>query len=483
MRVSQFYKLGRAQPTLDFVDVDVSNDLKAFIDPWALRHIESDWTEQCVSLIQNYFQVLLNCAKQNDEARAIKILNPLREPNETHLGLSKGKSKGRALGPFLIKEVWSRLKTSKAVVSGLLEDLEDTMLLIDKIGPDIISDMTSNIIRGPLIRYTQDMCGAVGIPLSSDVDSGPVWSAKDEEWKTGLVELPTASGGKKLLLVPKVVVRRRLAYDVGEYYNSYIIEHLQEIELNAGSALVRLIKSKKGKPGEKRVYKKDVKKKYGGGKAVILEQTIKHRDILEEYRNDKRNMSIDALTHDEIAANFNQAAPDWDALLADVLNTPTGKADATKFETAIESLLTALFHPWLIYPRIQHEIHGGLKRIDITYSNTTKGNFFGWLASNYTCPKIMVECKNYSSDVANPELDQLSSRFSHNRGWVGILVCRSFQNKALFLKRCRATADDDRGFVLTLDDEDLKTLVADAKVEQAQGNFPVLRARFEELIM
>jgi hypothetical protein len=167
MRVSQFFNLQRTQPTLDFVDVDVANDLKAFIDPWAIRHVESEWTEQCVSLIQNYFQALLACAQRNDEAKAISILKPLREPNETHLGLSKGRSKGRALGPYLMKEVWSRLKESRAVATGLLEDIEDTMLLIDKIGPDIISDITSNVIRGPLTKYTQDMCNAAGIRGSS----------------------------------------------------------------------------------------------------------------------------------------------------------------------------------------------------------------------------------------------------------------------------------------------------------------------------
>ncbi|HVT27120.1 MAG TPA: hypothetical protein VHE81_03795 [Lacipirellulaceae bacterium] len=482
MRVSTFFKLNRTQPTLDFVDVDVTNDLKAFIDPWAIRHVESEWTDQCVSLIQNYFSALLRCAQKNDEAGAAAILRPLKEPNETHLGLSKGRSKGRALGPYLVKEVWARLRSSKAISSGLLEDIEDTMLLIDKIGPDIISDITSNILRGPLIAYTQDMCQAVGIKLIPDVDSGPIWSAARQRWENSPVSLPVV-GGKKLILVPKIIVRRRLEYDVGEYYNTYILEHLQAAELNAGTELVRLLKKKvDGKP-VKKVFKKDVKKKYGGGKGMILDQTIKHRDILDEYRSDKKAMRFNSLTHDEVAASLNQAPPDWDSLLAAVLKVPVGKKDAPAYETAIEALLTALLYPWVIYPNVQHEIQGGLKRIDITYSNTGKGAFFGWLAANYPSAKIMVECKNYGADLGNPELDQLSSRFSPNRGHVGIIVCRAFQSKDRFLKRCRATADDARGFVITLDDGDLIDVVAQAKAGQAKGEFPLLRSRFDALIM
>jgi hypothetical protein len=34
------------------------------------------------------------------------------------------------------------------------------------------------------------------------------------------------------------------------------------------------------------------------------------------------------------------------------------------------------------------------------------------------------------------------------------LTCRSFDNKALFVKRCRDTAIDGRGYILAVDDDD-----------------------------
>lgn len=483
MRVSQYFKLGREQPALDFVDVDVTNDLKAFIDPWALRHVESDWAETCVSLVQNYFQVLLSCAQANDEKRAVSILRPLREPNETHLGLSQGKSMGRALGPYLVDVVWARLKASRAVATGLLEDIEDTMLLIDNIGPDIVSDITSNIIRGPLIQYTQQMCANVGIPTTKDLTSGPVWSQQKQQWQQGYVELPEANG-KRLILVPKIIVRRRLEYDVEEYYNDYIIEQLQDEELaSPASELVHLIKHPRPGRPNRRVYKKDVKEKYGRGKAMILEQTIQHPDVLAEYRDDKAAVGSKPVTHEEVAATLDRPVPNWEALLKAVLDVPTGNASATTYEKVVEALFTAVFYPWLIHPVVQHNIHGGLKRIDITYSNTGTGTFFGWLAKHHPSSKLMIECKNYGADVGNPELDQLSSRFSPNRGQVGLLVCRKFDDKKRFLKRCRATADDSRGFVIALDDDDLKLLVKQAKAGQEAGDFPIFRAKFDELVM
>jgi len=52
MRVSEYYNLGRSQATLEFLDVDINGDTRAFIDPRALRYIESPWARECVSLIQ-----------------------------------------------------------------------------------------------------------------------------------------------------------------------------------------------------------------------------------------------------------------------------------------------------------------------------------------------------------------------------------------------------------------------------------------------
>jgi hypothetical protein len=239
MRVSQFYKLDRTQPSLDFVDVDIRGDATLFIDPRALRLLPSNWGQECVSLIQNYFRTVLNLINTNQHRRARDLLEMLREPNETHLGLSKGKAQGRAIGPESAHDVWDALSKSEAVRTGLLEDLEDTILMVDGISSDIISDISTNIIRGPLIKYTQQMAAYYQIPLVDEVDSGPLWNPLTSDWYSEFTSLPITRNGK-LLLVPKVIVRRDMDYDVDEYYRYYLLVHLQSVELNANSELVQL---------------------------------------------------------------------------------------------------------------------------------------------------------------------------------------------------------------------------------------------------
>jgi hypothetical protein len=59
MRISVHYRLGRSQPTLDFVDVDIAGDTPVFISPRALMLLPSEWGDECVSLVQNFFQTVL----------------------------------------------------------------------------------------------------------------------------------------------------------------------------------------------------------------------------------------------------------------------------------------------------------------------------------------------------------------------------------------------------------------------------------------
>ena len=85
--------------------------------------------------------------------------------------------------------------------------------------------------------------------------------------------------------------------------------------------------------------------------------------------------------------------------------------------------------------------------------------------------------------IANPALDQLSGRFSTNRGKFGLLICRSFENKQLFIQRCKDTANDGRGFIIALDDEDIKSLLSLQQASDMRGINNFFDNRFRELVM
>ena len=473
MRVSEYYKLGRTQPSLSFVDVDLHGDVKLFVSPRALL---TPWGDECVSLIQNYFGTVVELIRKKNHTDAEALLRVLKEPNETHLGLSKDESRGRGLGTDSAHDVWQAFARSKAAQSGLLTDLEDTVLMIDGVRADIVSDITTNIIRAPLIKFTQETCRFLGIPLEAEVDSGPLWDPHGRTWHSRFEKMPVADG-EKLLLVPKEIVRADMDYDVEKYYRHYVLEHLREVELEANSELVQIMKW-----GKRRVTKKSLIEKYGRGKAMITEHTLINPELFKQYKKDNAKPSR-PLTHRQLADIESSPEPDWDALLKAVIDLPVGNAAAADYEKNIEALLSALFYPVLAHPKPQTPIHDGRKRIDITYTNMGGRGFFEWLSKHYPSAHVFIECKNYGREIENPELDQISGRFSVSRGMFGIVVCRKFNNRLRFERGCRDTALDNRGYVIALDDADLKSLVSARKKDLDFFDLATLKSRFDALVM
>jgi len=474
-RISEYFSLNLTQPSLDFVDVPVEGDVRVFIDPSALSLLDTDWGSHCRSLIRDYFSSVLQAIKDGDDEAAKRLLSALNEPNETHLGYSSELPHGHGMGKILAEDMWNALKGSGAVRSGLIRDLEDTALMIDGVASDIISDITTNIIRGPLIQYTQAMCEEYGIPVE-EVSSGLIWRPDERRWRSEMTNQPVAAGNR-LLLVPKALVRRTITFDAGQYYNLYLLEQIQDEQ--AAKGFVRILKNGEIKPPTK----KSLKRTRAVGKEGNRQLTPGREVALDRFRREKNDKPKEPLSHDDIASLTQTPEPDWDALLAAVVRINPGRAGAGNYEKAIKHLFDALFYPWLMYPEPQQEIHNGRKRIDITYTNVAEDDFFAWLRNNMPVPYVVIECKNYNGDPANPELDQLSSRFSPRRGRFGIMVVRHIENKDLFEQRCHDTANDDRGFIIVLDDSDLVALVEAVKSELKDRRLNLLRDKYRKLVM
>lgn len=475
MRFSEHFNLGLTQPYLDFVDIKLDTDLPVFLDPSAIKALNSPWGNELASLLQTFFEEVLTLIRAGSDLKAQYLLSSLNERNEFHLGYSANESRGHGFGSGSAKSVWGALSQSAAVRTGLLKDLEDTALLIPGIGTDMISDAICNILRGPLIRYTQDMCNFYGVALTPDVDSGPIWNAEKGRWDTGLVPLPVTPFGK-VILVPKILVRQRLGYKFEEYYRHFLLPQMQQEHLSARSDLVEVLSS-----GRERVTKKALMARFGKDKLAAVRETQLRPRVLDEYREYKTTKVSEPLSHEQFSEVEDNDLPDLSSLVTQLKGLEPGRDDADKYEKVIEKIFSVVFYPSLCNPKKQTELHQGRKRVDLTYTNEAKSGFFSWLSLHYCAPLIFVECKNYGKELGNPEIDQLSSRFSPSRGQVGILVCRSIQDRQLLLQRCKDTSQDRRGYMMVLDDEDVEELVR-VYTENPAAVFNGLRRQWDLLI-
>jgi len=343
------------------------------------------------------------------------------------------------------EELYEALRDSAAVRAGFITSLEESELMIDGIGPDKISDLTTNILRAHLADYTVQQCNLHAVPLQGAA-MPPCFNTDSMEWEARYLELPVYRGSP-ILLVPKSIVRRNPAYQPQRYYQHFVLNFLQEEELNnPGSRLVRTLKNQR-----RVVYKKEIAARYPQAKGFLYEFSRQHPEVLQGFR--------DWLAADESRRTTSEVDEEDETFIATALGEALrhiagGNESASEYHGLMIGMVEFLFFPNLSHPRKEQEIHQGRKRIDILMENGAHAGIFYRIPTirRLPCAYVPFECKNYTTEVANPELDQLSGRFSVNRGKMGFLCCRHFEDRALFVERCRDTFTDDRGLIIPLDD-------------------------------
>mgnify|MGYP005750665263 CR=1 FL=1 len=450
MKISIIYNLNKSQAELDFVDIDPSGDLPLFLDPFFLGKKHDNWSHEATLTIRSFFQRVIDFIRNGFEDDAKKLFDHLHEPNSTCLGMSVGNPRGRGVGNEDTDKIYDNLLRSRAIQTGLIQDIEDNILFVDNFGKDKLSDMTTNIITKHLIQYTQNQCSLHNIPLTSGIASGYFWSRQENEWQNEHTEMLVVNG-KKILLVPKGIVSYCKGYTPDKYYNHFVLEFLQNEHLRMQSALVQ-----RRNNGAQFVTKKSLKEVNPQSKDFLRRFTRDHPEVLSQFKDETEIKSLSNIEITDI--NIQQILH---ALIAGLNAIPPGNDEASNFHNLIIGILEIVFYPHLINPVKEQEIHQGRKRIDISFDNASKVGIFRRLSENLRipCPYIFVECKNYSRDVANPEIDQMGGRFSVNRGQVGFVVCRSIDNMQLFIERCRDTYKDGRGLIIPLVDIDIIRLL------------------------
>jgi hypothetical protein len=124
MKIIRHLNLGVTQHEIDFIDIDIDNDTPLFIDPHFLATRTDSWSKDATRSIRSFFRHFLTLVRSEERDKALELFRYLREPNETRLGLSKRRSQGRGVGDEDAQKIFDSLLSSKAVKSGLVEDIE-----------------------------------------------------------------------------------------------------------------------------------------------------------------------------------------------------------------------------------------------------------------------------------------------------------------------------------------------------------------------
>ncbi|NDL01019.1 hypothetical protein [Photorhabdus bodei] len=466
MIFSDYFNLDNNQLSLDFVDIPLDTDLCLFIDPTAIRGLKSEWGQDLIECLQDYFSKILEKIKEGDDETAFYLLSSLRESNSFHLGYSKGKSGGKALGDKSADEILISLKSSNAAKSGLLKDLEDTALTIDGVASDRISDSVCNILKLFFIEYTQHISKFYGVKLEES-EKIKVWDDEKNKWISKKFLLPRGVDGS-VILIPKILARYGIAYSHKTFYNRYIMPSLRNEHLSLNSALVETLKS-----GKRRVTRKRLLDEYGASKPFIESQIAKFTSSLNEYREEMTLNPPPPLKHRDFQ-EINKIEPFKLSELTKELLSYVKGVDGNKYFSSLKKILPFIFYPSLIYPIV---LGSNNEIFRLSYLNESRQGFF------FELSVFGIESERvifyFYNDISNDNvIDTMIKDLDINKVQLGIIFCRGADGKVN--KRLKDLSVLEKNYILIIDDNGFDNLV-DEYLKGGDQSFESIRSIFRDI--
>ena len=266
MKFLDYYGLsGIRHKDINFFNSDIYKDAAVFIDPFVITSLTDPFCLAAKKSIESFFHEVVSACKLNNMARLYQLFEHASEPNETNLGLRRKSNYGKGstseeLSPLFLEFYNVTCQHLNPNTGPLFQ-----CMYLRNFDADKMSDLITNVIRRHLSEFTVEQCRKMGIPLSNyKVFIGYYWDIRTLQWKELFEYVPIVDSEKKILLVPKNIIRKKLSADVSRFISMYIFRDLQKWHLTNNTPDCHYRELKNGKikvfpPTKEELGKKELK--------------------------------------------------------------------------------------------------------------------------------------------------------------------------------------------------------------------------------
>lgn len=287
----EYFNISPDQVNGEFLNLDLEKDTKLFIDSYYLTWSKNIHCMNALETQKVFMSELMNSLKNGKDKITNELCSHFKEPKCTGIGLSIASYHGKGSKKIKVKKIIDALKKSKAAKTGLLEDLEELILVTRDIGADTISDITTNICMKHFAEYTLEQCKKLNIPVELTKEYFFYFCSIEKTWKKEKFELPHVPLGKNEVISPIVLLPTEILDDLISYNQSYFFTSIAS-PIFAQDALKRYplasfvysIKS----TGERKVNLTDIRQlypEYRGNKENMDKTISENPALLKDYRN------------------------------------------------------------------------------------------------------------------------------------------------------------------------------------------------------
>ena len=136
---------------------------------------------------------------------------------------------GHGIGAGIAQDLWAEMRAKPACQDAMIvKRLEDLAVYVNRVGPDLVSDMATRITFDVLADFTADMMATYPtMAADASTEREWIWDTATAAWTTRDVTLPVA-GGTRLLLVPTSWVWLRQLLNAPSFYQVQALGRIQD---------------------------------------------------------------------------------------------------------------------------------------------------------------------------------------------------------------------------------------------------------------
>jgi hypothetical protein len=218
----------------DWFDPILQTDTRLFVDPFLVfQDQDLRWQQAYDQLMDHFnlcFQLIADSGKNPRALSYRKALGLLRfpEPREFCLGYTSSGTSGAGGGEGYARLIAEAMED--AIKRGLqdLRHFEELGVLNEGIGPDRISDLTCNVLRGRFVAYTQEVAKRHSLKTHAVRVGGVAFDAIRQNWRSEVVQLPLSPASRRpILLLPARFLRELPTLNADDWWENYEAQQLR----------------------------------------------------------------------------------------------------------------------------------------------------------------------------------------------------------------------------------------------------------------
>lgn len=194
----------------DWFNPILTQDTLLFIDPFAVfkskDELFKDTYSEMMYFFQQAFELIAHAGgnKNNLSYKKAESMLLFPEENAFCLGYSKTR-RGSGTGPLWAKTLASNINSIIARGVTHISHFEELGIFCTGVGPDRLSDMTTNLLKNRFITYTQRICNLHEVPMKKVRVQNAYFDYEFKRWCDSECLLPVNpyKGNYPVILVPK----------------------------------------------------------------------------------------------------------------------------------------------------------------------------------------------------------------------------------------------------------------------------------------